>query len=96
MNQPSAVEGAPPLGLEPLPSAGLGLKGVSALNSQRVRPAMMSGMWVAFRCEYFFAAVSQQCGSVKKRTPGTPSDNAHEDSITMSYQRRRTVTRTAQ
>ena len=34
--------------------------------------------------------------SVKERTPGTPSDNAHEDSITMSNQQRRTVTCTAQ
>ena len=74
MNQPSAVEGAPPLALEPLPSAGLGLKGVSALNSQRVRPAMMSGMWVAFRCEYFFAAVSRL---PRVPSPLSPSLTSH-------------------
>ena len=36
--------------------------------------------------------VAQQV-RVKKRTPGTPSDNAHEDSITTSYQRRRSRSR---
>ena len=52
------------------------------------------------QCVSWFSCLSccLSCGSesVKKRTPGPPSDNAHEDSITMSYQRRRTVTRTAQ
>ena len=58
MNHPSAVEGAPPLVVEPWPSAGLGRKGVRALNSHRVCPATMSGIWVAQRCAYFLAAVS--------------------------------------
>ena len=49
MKCPSASEGAPPFLVEPWPRAGVGWKGVMALNSQRVVPEMRSGMWVELR-----------------------------------------------
>ena len=76
MKWPSASEGAPPYLAEPWPRAGVGWKGVMALNSHSVVPEMRSGMWVELRCAWREVEVSRL---PRVPSPLSPSETVVED-----------------